>query len=100
MDEKPSRQEDEFFKKQDAELIAAQRTRLDAERVRSERSSHFMKCPKCGANLTEKEFHQIKIDTCTECHGIWLDAGEMEMISRIDQSRMGGFVRSLFGLGK
>jgi Zn-finger nucleic acid-binding protein len=59
-----------------------------------------MKCPKCGANLQEKEFHQIKIDTCPECHGIWLDAGEMDLISRIDQSRVGGFVRSLFGLGK
>jgi Zn finger protein HypA/HybF involved in hydrogenase expression len=100
MDEKPSRNEDEFFKKQDAELIAKQRVQLDAERVRAERSSHFMKCPKCGANLKEKEFHQIKIDTCPECHGIWLDAGEMDLISRIDQSRVGGFVRSLFGLGK
>jgi hypothetical protein len=100
MDEKPSRNEDEFFKKQDAELIAAQRTRLDAERVRSERSSHFMKCPKCGANLTEQQFHQVKIDTCPECKGLWLDAGELDLISRIDQSRVGGFVRSLFGLGQ
>jgi Zn finger protein HypA/HybF involved in hydrogenase expression len=100
MDEKPSRNEDEFFKKQDAELIAAQRTKLDAERVRAERSSHYMKCPKCGGNLKEQSFHQIKIDTCPECHGIWLDAGEMDLISRIDQSRVGGFVRSLFGLGK
>lgn len=100
MDEKPSRNEDEYFKKQDADLIRAQRSQLDAERARAERSTHYMKCPKCGANLKETEFHNVKIDTCPECKGLWLDAGEIDLISRIDQSRVGGFVRFLFGLGK
>jgi hypothetical protein len=100
MDEKPSRNEDEYFKKQDADLIRAQRSQLDAERARAERSTHYMKCPKCGANLKETEFHNVKIDTCPECKGLWLDAGEMDLIGRIDQSRVGGFVRFLFGLGK
>jgi hypothetical protein len=100
MDEKPSRNEDEFFLKRDAELIAQQRVRLDEERLRNERSSHYMKCPKCGADLVEREFHNVKIDQCTECKGLWLDAGEMEIISRIDQSRVGGFMRSLFGMQK
>jgi uncharacterized protein with PIN domain len=100
MDEKPSRNEDEYFMKRDAELVAQQRARLDEERVRTERASHYMKCPKCGANLTEREYHQIKIDVCPECNGLWLDAGEMELMAKVDQSRFGGFVRSLFGLAK
>ena len=101
MDEtKPSRNEEEFFKKRDAELIAENRARLDAERLRAERSSHYMKCPKCGADLAEREFHRVKIDVCPECKGLWLDAGELDMLNRVDQSRLGGFVRSLFGLEK
>jgi hypothetical protein len=46
--EKPSRNEDEYFAKQDAELLKAQRARAEAERVAAERRMHFMKCPKCG----------------------------------------------------
>lgn len=98
MDEKPSRTEEEYFKKRDMEMIAEQRKQLDAERKRAERSSHYMKCPKCGADLKERTFHNVKIDVCEECHGVFLDAGEMELIAKIDTSRVGGFVRSLFGL--
>lgn len=97
-DNKPSRTEDEYFVKQDAELIKAQRARLDADRATAERQSHYMKCPKCGADLVETEFHHIKIDRCRECHGVWFDAGEVEMMEHIDQSQIRSFVRSMFGL--
>ena len=100
MDAKPSRNEEEFFKKQDAELIKQQRIRLDAERTRTERSSHYMKCPKCGADLAEREHHHVKIDVCPECNGVWFDAGELDMLERVDHTRLGGFVRSLFGMDK
>jgi hypothetical protein len=99
-DFKPSRNEDEYFLKQDAELLAAQRARLDAERDRAERSAHYMKCPKCGHDLAEKAFSAVKVDICTACQGMWLDAGELELLNRVDTSRLGGFVRSLFGLEK
>jgi uncharacterized protein len=97
-DFKPTRGEDEYFVKQDADLIKEQRARLDAERARAERRSHFMKCPKCGADLAEVEFHHMKIDRCAECEGIWLDKGEMEMLEHVDQSAVRGFIRSMFGL--
>ena len=100
MDEKPSRNEDEYFKRLDAELIEKQRAQLDAERTRTERSAHYMKCPKCGADLQEREFSKVKVDVCPECHGMWLDAGELDLIGKVDQSRMSGFVRSLFGMSK
>jgi hypothetical protein len=94
----PSRNEDEYFVKLDADLIKEQRARLDAERARAERQSHFMRCPKCGASLVETDFHHLKIDRCTECGGIWLDKGEMEMLQHVDQNALRGFVRSMFGL--
>lgn len=100
MDEKPSRNEEEYFKKLDAELIAKQRAQLDQERQRAERSAHYMKCPKCGADLQEREFSKVKVDVCPECHGMWLDAGEMDLIEKVDTSRLTGFVRTLFGVSK
>lgn len=95
---KPSRTEDEYFVKQDAELIKQQRARLDADRANAERRSHFMKCPKCGADLQETEFHHIKIDRCADCKGVWFDHGEVEMMEHVDQSQIRSFVRSMFGL--
>jgi uncharacterized protein with PIN domain len=95
---KPSRNEDEFFVKRDAELIREQRARLDAERSQVERKSHYMRCPKCGGTLVETDYHHIKLDKCPDCGGIWFDKGEMEMIEHVDHSNVRGFVRSLFGL--
>lgn len=100
MDAKPSRNEEEFFKKQDAELIKHQRAKLDADRLRAERSSHYMKCPKCGADLAERAHHHIKIDVCAECNGVWFDAGELDMLNRVEQGLLGGFVRTLFRMEK
>jgi hypothetical protein len=97
-DHSPSRNEDEYFVMKDAELIKEQRARLDAERARAERRAHFMKCPKCGADLQEVEFHHLKIDRCPECHGTWLDHGEIEMLEHVDNSAIRSFVRSMFGL--
>lgn len=101
MDEfKPTKGEDEYFVKLDAELIKAQRAKLDADRARAERDSHYMRCPKCGGQLEEVEFHHMKIDRCMDCGGIWLDKGEMEMLEHIDQSNIRSFVRTMFGLKK
>jgi hypothetical protein len=93
IEEKPSRNEDEYFAKQDAELIKAKRAALDAERAKAARSQNLMRCPKDGADLVEREFHNVKIDVCSECKGIWLDPGELELIKVVDRNP----VRRLFG---
>jgi len=85
-DEKPSRNEDEYFAKQDAELIKSMREKLDKERIANERKAHFMKCPKCGADLKEEEHGQVKVDICPECKGMWLDAGEMDLLRQVEKS--------------
>lgn len=93
---KPSKNEDEYFLLQDQELLKAQRAKLDAERTAAERKAHYMKCPKCGADLQEVEFSHVKVDTCGTCRGMWLDAGEIEMIGRTTESATGTFIRDLF----
>jgi len=38
-------------------------------------------CPVCREPLLGFEFEGVEIDRCPGCGGIWLDAGELEMIT-------------------
>src|SRR5947207_13551822 len=80
MPDKPSRNEEEYFAKRDAELLRQQRAAVRKTAAEAERRSHYMKCPKCGYDLISGEWHGIQIDQCTHCHGIWFDAGEAESV--------------------
>jgi len=40
-----------------------------------------MKCPKDATPLESSRYEaDVKVDACPRCHGIWLDAGELERI--------------------
>ena len=80
MTDKPSRNEEEYFARQQAERL--KQSRSDAQKVaeEGERKSHYMKCPKCGADLQTVDHHGVQIDRCPECHGMWFDAGEVETL--------------------
>ena len=39
-----------------------------------------MNCPVCNQPLIILELNQIEIDYCTNCHGVWLDEGELELL--------------------
>jgi Zn-finger nucleic acid-binding protein len=39
-----------------------------------------MDCPVCKNAMITLELQDVEIDLCTECDGIWLDAGELEML--------------------
>ncbi len=75
-----SRNEDEYFAKRDAELLKQQRAAAQQASAEAERRTHFMKCPPCGYNLLTHDWHGVQIDQCTNCHGIWFDAGEAESV--------------------
>ena len=96
-DEKPRRNEDEYFVKRDAELIKERRARLDEERKQLERSSHYNKCPRCGNDLSEHDHKGVKIDQCDSCGGMWLDKGELEIVEELDRTSP-GFMHHLIGL--
>jgi uncharacterized protein len=100
MDERPkNKNEEEYFTRQEAELMKELRARLDAEEESQKRAQHFMKCPKCGADLREVEQQSVKVDICPECQGMWLDAGEMELLRQAAQTSGGGrFMNDLFSL--
>jgi uncharacterized protein len=82
--EKPSRNEDEYFAREDAELLRKQRERASAAGIEAERKTHFMKCPKDGYDLVSSQSHGVTIETCPHCGGMWLDAGELEALAKDD----------------
>lgn len=92
---KPSQNENEYFARQDAEWLKAQRIRLDEERARKDAKSSGMRCPRCQGDLKEREFHHVRIDVCATCRGVWLDAGEMHMLAHVDPPEMLGVIREI-----
>lgn len=39
-----------------------------------------MKCPNCNETLLITERHQVEIDYCPSCRGVWLDKGELDKL--------------------
>ena len=42
-----------------------------------------MKCPLCNVDLQMTERSGVEIDFCPQCHGVWLDRGELDKIIEI-----------------
>ena len=89
---KPSNKEAEYFARMDFDLKKEaeeemQRKLADAEKQQA-KELHWMKCPKCGMNLLEIDYKNIKIDKCSHCDGVWLDAGELEQVTSMDKTAL------------
>ena len=39
-----------------------------------------MKCPRCGVDLQPTERHQLKVNYCQSCTGMWLEHDELEQL--------------------
>ena len=89
---KPSKKEDEYF----ARLELERRRKKEEEKLKhlAEKEKkrlqelHYMRCPKCGMELSEIDYQAIKVDKCFSCDGIWLDAGEIESIANLKKTSM------------
>jgi hypothetical protein len=102
---KPSRNEEEYFAKVEAERIERKRRELARLQQDAERKSHHMRCPKCGGHLVTEEFHKVQIDRCPDCHGVWLDQGEIDVVMAHEDKgllskALGEFLGSLKGRSK
>ena len=95
------RNEDEFFLRESAELLARRRQELDAAREQHERAAHYMRCARCGGHLRERLHHGVRIDECPECGGVFLDKGELELLEHLDRdnSNLRHFFGGLLSLG-
>lgn len=85
MAEKPSTPEDDWFAREDIEKryrlakeVAAKEKAAEAEALKQ---AHWMKCPKCGHDLSTVQFRGVEIDKCFHCNGMFLDDGELEKLA-------------------
>ena len=89
MPEKPGEREEEFFARMEYErrkkAEEEKQNKLAEEEKKRLKELHRMRCPKCGMQLIEIDYKAIKVDKCSECEGIWLDAGELEAVSKLEK---------------
>lgn len=97
---KPSDAEEEYFARkayeQKRQIEEENHKKMKAAEKEKLKKLHHMHCPKCGMELIEIDYKNIKIDKCSECHGIWLDAGELETVTTMEKSFLKKFL-SVFG---
>lgn len=94
--QKPSRNEEEYFARREAELARQTREAARNATLEAERRTHYMKCPKCGFDLVTGTWEGVDIDQCTNCQGIWLDKGEAESLLRhAPEGAIAKIIRSL-----
>jgi uncharacterized protein len=92
---KPSDNEGAYFAWQELERRRKAANECKAAMLEQERERHcaldFPRCPKCGTELEEIGFGDVRVDKCFDCEGLWLDGGELDML----QPKEAGFVGRL-----
>ena len=79
--------EDQYFAERDRQLIDRLRHSKEddtgaAATEATLKEAAQMRCPKCGTRLNTHTLHDVSVDECPSCHGMWLDAGELEALAR------------------
>jgi len=101
--------EDEWFARNEEELLRQARrdherrmTELRASQQEGEsrrlRELHYLKCPKCGHDMSARDIEGIEVDMCGTCAGLFFDKGEFDAILLKRASERRGFFRKLMGL--
>lgn len=102
-------QENQWFLENERQLLEKthqeHEQRLEAYRAEHERAerearrlAHWLKCPKCGSDMTQQHLEGIEVDRCTVCEGVFFDHGELEALLMGKQEGRFRFYRRLFGL--
>lgn len=99
-DTKPSRAEDEYFAREDAEkmhrLHKEKLEELSKQDLEERKRLHYMKCSKCGYDLETITWRRVEVEKCFHCGAIVLDDGELEKLA--GEEHQGSFLREVFDL--
>ena len=94
MDDRRKALEEEYFRRQEKEAIEKLRAKMTAEEQEKAAAASALQCPKCDGTLEGVIHDGVEIDVCKACGGAWLDAGELEQLSKRDA---GGWLSRLWG---
>ncbi len=57
------------------------------------KADNIMQCPVDKKPMMVLEYHEVEVDYCVVCEGVWLDEGELELLlgsERTDAATLGG----------
>lgn len=74
--------EDQYFAERDRKLLDQLREAKEGEAEQTFKEAALGRCPKCGTRLQSHTLHDISIEECPRCHGMWLDQGELQELGR------------------
>ena len=87
MDDRRKGLEEEYFHRQNQEAIQKLREKIRLAVQAKEAGTSSMQCPRCDGTLKEVMIENVAIDSCDKCAGTWLDAGELEQLTKTDIAR-------------
>jgi hypothetical protein len=73
-------EETAYFQRRDRELIADIQARRSEDEERRARQLAHMRCPECGAHLTEVRRRGVTTEECPAGHGLWVPRDGLETI--------------------
>ncbi len=92
--EKEKAEEDRYFAERDRELLAKLKQQQTGTEEAALRQQALMRCPKCGEKLVSLQHHEVTVEECPSCQGMWLDRGELEILAqRENESWLARFIR-------
>lgn len=48
----------------------------------------LLMCPNCAVSTEQVRRHEIEIDMCPRCRGVWMDRGELEKILDLERAEL------------
>lgn len=88
--------EDRYFAERDQELMLRHKKEKETKKREEEKKLHYMKCPKCGADLEEFSFKGLELDRCNECKGLWFDKGELQELLKKEANIMRSLLKGFY----
>jgi uncharacterized protein len=79
---KEKAEEDRYFAQRDEELIKKLKEQQSSEQEMTGQQQALMHCPKCGTKLNTVNHHDVSVEECPSCLGMWLDRGELEILAQ------------------
>lgn len=81
---------------EDLFIAEQERKRIEKLKERAAAAAAHGVCPRDGTVLVPRVDHDVTVDACPTCKGLWLDAGELETIlEHEDEALVTRWVRSL-----